>query len=110
VHAINKTPMFLRKAAVAGMTDVELDAVEDYIARNPQEGVVMPGTGGCRKVRVATQGKGKSGGYRLITYYAGDDVPVFLLNVYAKSDKGNLSKAECNALRQLTAQLADAYR
>jgi hypothetical protein len=62
----------------------------------------MPGCGGARKLRVRKPGTGKSGGYRVITYYAGNDVPVFLLTVFGKGEKDNLTKAECNALAGLT--------
>jgi hypothetical protein len=53
------------------------------LAANPTAGVEIPGTGGARKLRFAGRGKGKSGGYRVITFYSGVGVPVFLLNVFA---------------------------
>jgi hypothetical protein len=61
-------------------------------------------------VRFAGRGKGKSGGYRVITFYSGRDVPVFLLNVFAKGDRVDLSQAERNELRKALAGLADDYR
>ena len=70
----------------------------------------MKGTGGARKIRFAGRGKGKSGGYRVITYYAADDVPVFLLDLFAKGDAVNLTKAERNELREILASLVDDYR
>lgn len=54
--------------------------------------------------------KGKSGGYRVVTFYGGRDVPVFLLNVFAKGDRIDLSAAERNELAKVLASLADAYR
>ena len=60
----------------------------------------MPGTGGARKVRFAGRAKGKSGGYRVITFYAADDIPVFLLDIYGKDAQANLSKAQRNELRK----------
>ena len=48
------------------------------------------GTGGARKVRFAKTGHGKSGGYRVITYYGGDDIPVFLMDVYAKGARQSI--------------------
>ncbi|MGH6917800.1 MAG: type II toxin-antitoxin system RelE/ParE family toxin [Geminicoccaceae bacterium] len=56
------------------------------------------------------RGKGKSGGYRVITFYSGGDFPVFLLTVFAKGERADLSKAERNALAQLTKVLVDSYR
>lgn len=54
----------------------------------------MPGCGGARKWRMAGRGKGKSGGYRVITFYGGVDMPVFLLDVFGKGSKSNLTDAE----------------
>jgi hypothetical protein len=51
------------------MTDEELELAVVYLAENPEAGDIMPGTGGCRKVRIAKQGRGKSAGYRVITHY-----------------------------------------
>ncbi len=72
------------------------------IASNPEAGNEIAGTGGARKVRVAGRGKGKSGGYRVITFYSGKDVPVFLMAVYSKGGKATLTKAERNELESLS--------
>jgi hypothetical protein len=110
MHAVIETSGFLNDAAAAGMSDYERFEVVSLIAKNPTLGVLMPGTGGARKIRVAGRGKGKSGGYRVVTYYAADDVPVFLLTVINKGEKANLSKAEQNALRAELSAIADDYR
>jgi hypothetical protein len=70
----------------------------------------MPGTGGARKMRFAAKGKGKSGGYRVITFYSGVEMPVFLLDIYAKGEKIDLTQDEKNTLRQILRHIADAYR
>lgn len=88
----------------------EVAAVVATVAADPEAGVVMTGTGGARKLRVAGRGKGKSGGYRVITFYAASDVPVFLLDCYSKGDTANLTKAERNELRTILAGIAEAYR
>jgi hypothetical protein len=62
------------------------------------------------KFALRVRGKGKSGGYRVITFYSGEDVPVFLLNVFAKNEKTDLTQAERNELKTVLAALADAYR
>jgi len=82
----------------------------DFIAANPDAGAEIRGTGGARKIRFAGKGKGKSGGYRVITFYSGSDIPVFLLNVFAKNEKTDLSQAERNKFKTVLADLADAYR
>jgi|SRR5215472_9319477 hypothetical protein len=82
------------------MTETERGTVIMMLAATPDAGVEIPGTGGARKVRVAGRRKGKSGGYRIITFYTGRDVPVFLLNVFSKGDRVDLSQAERNELRK----------
>jgi hypothetical protein len=59
------------------MTNVEREAVVMLLAANPSAGVEIPGTGGARKIRVAGRGKGKSGGYRVISFYSGGNIPCF---------------------------------
>ncbi|WP_235513678.1 type II toxin-antitoxin system RelE/ParE family toxin [Sphingomonas sp. Leaf11] len=92
------------------MSADEQQAVVDLIAANPEAGEIMPGCGGARKLRVARPGGGKSGGYRIITYWAGPAVPTFLLTVFGKNEKINLTKSERNALAGLTKTLADSLR
>src|ERR1700686_5450002 len=71
---------------------------------------LIEGTGGARKVRFAGKGKGKSGGYRVITFYTGADIPVFLLNVFAKNEKADLTPKERQVLKTLLMKVMDAYR
>jgi hypothetical protein len=110
MHTVIETPIYLSSAKVAGISDSErLDIVLE-IAGNPFAGDLIPASGGARKVRFASRGKGKSGGYRAITYYAAEDVPVFLLDVYGKGQKVDLSKAELNELRAVLGKLGPAWR
>ena len=108
VHTIIETAAYLSAASDAGMTEEERNAVVDMLAANPLAGDVMPGCGGARKVRVAKPGRGKSGGYRVITYFAGKDVPLFLLTVFGKTERVSLSMAERNGLAALTKRLAES--
>lgn len=85
------------------MVEAERDALIDFLARNPESGVVIPATGGLRKLRWARRGTGKSGGYRAIYYFLDRDTPIFLLAVYTKVQKDDLTPAE---KRQLTALAA----
>jgi hypothetical protein len=62
MHTVIETPEYLRDARAAGLTDSERLVIVDYIARHPDTGDIIPGTGGARKVRFAGRGKGKSGG------------------------------------------------
>ena len=88
----------------------ELDRLKVTLAANPTLGDVIPGGGGIRKVRVASRGKGKSGGSRVIYYYYDESIPVFLLDVYAKSEQDDLSKDHLAALADLAGGLADGAR
>ena len=110
VHVVVETAPFIAAARAARLSGGEIDRIIDHLARRPDAGDVIQGTGGARKVRFAGRGKGKSGGYRVITFYSGGDFPVFLLTVFAKGERAELSKAERNALAQLTRVLVDSYR
>jgi hypothetical protein len=85
MQTVIQTPTLVAGAKVAGLDDAELADIAATMAANPLVGDIIPGTGGARKVRSGGKGKGKSGVYRVITYYAAEDVPVFLL---ALVDKG----------------------
>lgn len=110
MQTVIETHVFRRASEELGMSEDERSAIIRMIASNPMAGDLMPGTGGARKVRFAARGKGKSGGYRVITYYAAEDVPVFLLDVYAKGEKVNLTQAERNELRDILGTLAAEWR
>jgi len=69
----------------------------------------MQATGGARKLRWGALGKGKRGGARVITFYGGPHLPVFVMAVFAKGDKANLSKAERNELHDILTTLAAEY-
>jgi hypothetical protein len=110
MHVVIETPTYQRSAARVGLTDDERSAIVSIIAADPMVGDLIEGTGGARKLRVAGRGKGKSGGYRVITFYAAIDVPVFLLDLYGKGEKANLTQAEKNAVRGILVSLAEDYR
>jgi len=82
----------------------------DAIAANPIAGDLIPGTGGARKLRWARPGGGKKGGFRVIAYHHSEGIPVFLLDIYGKNEKSNISDAEANALAKILARIVDAYQ
>lgn len=110
MQTVIETQAYIASAKDAGMGAEEMAAVVDMIAANPEAGEIMPGCGGARKLRVARPGGGKSGGYRVITYFAGDVFPVFLLTVFGKHEKANLTPAERNALSGLTKRLTSTLK
>jgi len=75
-------------------------AAEGAIAAAPTAGPVVPGTGGARKARAARGGRGKSGGARIIYYVMTKRGVIYLLDVYAKSEKEDLSDGQKNEIRK----------
>lgn len=110
MQSVVETPSFLAGAKNAGITEAERLEIVAFLAENPNAGDEIAGSGGARKLRFAGRGKGKSGGYRVITFYSGADIPVFLLNVFAKGDRATLSKAQVNTLRGILGELSSQYR
>ena len=109
LHTVVETPEFLAGACRV-LTDAERLALVNFLAEHPTVGDLMQGAGGARKLRWGAKGRGKSGGARAISFYAGPDVPVFLIAIFGKNEKANLSKAERNELRDVLADIAAAYR
>src|SRR5690349_7666475 len=103
-----ETPFFLRKA-LGLLTDEEREQLIGFVGANPEMGDVVPESGGVRKLRWAAKGKGKRGGVRIIYYFHSHAFPVFLLTVYAKNQKANLTRAERNELRDLVPRLVKTY-
>jgi hypothetical protein len=110
MHTVVQTHAFDRSAAEVGMSEAEVDDLVCYLAANPLAGDDVAGTGGCRKLRLAGRGKGKSGGYRVVTFYSGEQIPLFLITVFSKGEKANLSKSERANLALLTKELVRTYR
>jgi mRNA-degrading endonuclease RelE of RelBE toxin-antitoxin system len=106
---IVETPGFLRDAAAA-LTEKERTELVSFLAANPEAGDVMPETGGARKLRWRAQGRGKSGGTRVIYYYHDTSLPLFMLNVFKKNEKANLSRAGRNEMKALVPRLITGYR
>ncbi len=88
MNTVAETDIFHRYA-ISVWTDEERAAFITWIAENPLSGDVIPGSGGCRKVRWSRSGMGKRGGVRVI-YFNGTDGRVWLLIVYAKAKFDNL--------------------
>ena len=109
MHSVVETVPYLADAERLFSAEERM-AIVDMVAGDPRCGAVMPGTGGVRKVRVAASGRGKSGGARVIYLFGGEDMPTFLLAVFAKNEKDNLTQAERNGLKKSTSALLQNYR
>ena len=110
MHAVVFTRVFERQAKLAGLEDHELLAIASHLSEFPADGGLIPGTGGARKVRFPREGKGKSGGFRTIHYFGGEDIPIFLLALVDKGKRSDLSAAERNELAKLLPKIGEAYR
>lgn len=88
----------------------ERDELLYYLSSNPKAGNLLQGTGGVRKLRWASKGKGKSGGSRVIYFFYNETIPLFLLTMFGKNEKINLSKAERNELAKLVKELVKVIR
>ncbi len=97
---IKETPVFSRRLPDV-MDDDEYAFLQFALVVNPQMGVVIPGTGGIRKLRWAGSGRGKRGGARIIYFAALADGQILMLYVYAKNDRGDLSETQKKALRTI---------
>jgi hypothetical protein len=106
--SVVETPEFLA-ATKAIMDEEERGLLVDYLARNPLAGDLIPGTGGVRKLRWALEGRGKRGGARVVYYYHSDAMPLFALTAFAKNERADLTQADRNDFRRLTALLAESY-
>lgn len=95
--------------AKSRMTREEVDSVITMIADNPTCGDVVKGTGGIRKVRFAIGGRGKRGGVRVVYYFYNEYVPVFLLTVFAKNERSDLTQAEKRTLAKLVKKIRESY-
>lgn len=110
VHTVVETTAFTARVKKLGLTAEELASLYDMYAADPEYGKVVRNTGGLRKGRVAKEGTGKSGGYRVFSFFADRENPVFLLWVLDKSDEDTLTGEQENAFKALTTLLKKELR
>jgi len=108
MQTIVELPEFQRRSSGL-ISDSAKQGIINYLATHPQTGAILQGTGGIRKFRWSSGNKGKSGGVRVIYYYHNDQMPIFLLSIFSKSEKSNLTKSERNDLAKFTTHLVDNY-
>ena len=84
------------------LSDDEYADVQAQLVRNPEAGSVVRGSGGVRKLRIAAQDRGKSGGYRLIYYLGSPKGVVWMLTIYPKSERDSIP---AHVLRQIKEEI-----
>jgi len=97
---IRETPLFTKQITDL-LDDDSYAELQTQLMMNPEAGDLIPGTGGIRKIRWATEGRGKRGGIRVIYYWRGLDNLTYMLLAYAKNQKSDLTESQKRTLKQL---------
>ena len=95
-----ETPIFTRRI-LATLKDVEYRALQAALLRRPEQGSLIPGSGGLRKIRWGTRSAGKRGGYRIIYYWDGKGETFYILFIYTKSKQEDLSREQIKRLGKI---------
>ncbi len=104
------TKEFDKNWKAMNLTDSDLKALQEELIINPTKGDLMQGTGGLRKLRIAFEGKGKSGSGRVCYVDFAVFDKIYLITAYPKNEKDNLSKAERNAIANMIVQLEKSMK
>lgn len=83
------------------LADEHYRALQLALLLRPEQGPVIPASGGLRKLRWATEGRGKRGGLRIIYYWAAAENACYMLYLYAKNEQGDLTSAQIRTLGRL---------
>jgi hypothetical protein len=103
-----ETSVFARQAdALIG--DDEKQALLDLLVDRPDAGDLIKGSGGLRKLRWAADGRGKSGGIRVIYYWCAGEL-IYLLLAYPKKKQDDLTPAQLKALREVVREEKDSWK
>ena len=89
------------------LSDDEYRRLQNHLIEHPDAGAIIRNSGGVRKVRWRAGGKGKSGGVRVIYYWAKADDQTFFLTLYGKGEQENLSAAELKRVAKLLEELTN---
>ena len=96
-----------QKRARSIMSGEEREHIVLFLAANPEAGLSLGG--GLRKVRVPRSGGGKSGGFRVVYVFGGMHMPLFLVTVFGKNEKSNLTTSEQSQAVKLAKQIVAHY-
>ena len=100
---IFETSVFTRQVTEY-LSDDEYRELQNELNARPDLGDLIQHSGGIRKVRWGIDGRGKRGGARFIYYWAVSEELIFMLLMYPKNEKDDLTKDQIKALRQLVAE------
>jgi hypothetical protein len=88
-----------------GLNDDDLMSLQQMLLSNPQAGVVIQNTGGLRKIRIPLEGRGKSGGARVLYVDFVSLEKLYLITAFSKGQKVDLTDKECYEIRKLIESL-----
>ena len=109
MQEICETDYFAKKADKL-LSQEEYETLIATLSLNPEAGEVIKHTNGLRKMRLARAGGGKSSGYRVVYFFYTAHCPLMLLDIFAKNQKENLSKAERNQLAEVAEMIKQAFK
>ena len=89
------------------MTDDEYRELQEALVIRPDSGSLIRNSGGLRKVRWKLQGRGKSGGIRVIYYWMVSDEQIYMLYTYPKGKQENLTQQQIAKLRSIVERWSD---
>ena len=98
-----ETPIFTREVKKY-LTDDEYRSLQTALIFRPEQGPLIPETGGLRKVRLGGRGKGKRGGYRIIYYWNKPTETFYMLLVYPKSKQEDLTPTQRKLLGKIVSE------
>ena len=83
------------------LSDEEQSKLEAHLIVHPDDGDIIQGTGGVRKIRWGAKGKGKRSGVRVIYYWRTSRHHIYLLSIYGKNEASDLTEKEKEYLKKL---------
>jgi len=107
MRTIAETNEFRKRVKSLSISDEDVSDIISTLAKNPELGEALGA--GLYKIRIARKGDGKRGGYRILYFYKPIEMPIFLLTIFAKNEKDNISKSEKKALIDLCKTLTHIY-
>lgn len=93
------------RSAIKVFSEAELIQLTNHLAFNPDEGLVIPGTGGLRKTRWPARSQGKRSGARIVYYFRDLNIPLYLLAVYTKGEKIDLTSEEKRTAQKMIGEI-----
>ena len=102
-----ETSEFHRRWTKLGLGEEDLRELQGYLLEHPDAGDVVRGTGGVRKVRWARPGRGKSGGIRAIYVDLADREIMWLITVFSKNERTDLSAEERNEIKRFVKRIKE---